>query len=462
MSFLDSLEKYKSKECIIDDGKTYFYDDVIRDSQKFISSIPNRSLVFLLGANNYETLVSYIGLVRSKSVVTLLDQKIYINDLKNLIKKYSPNYIILPKLNNRIRKYENIKNFKNFSLLKKITNKKILMSSDLAILLTTSGSTGSPKFVRLSYENYSENSKQIIKSLKLKNDSTITTLPFHYSYGLSIINTHIISGGKIILNNHSILEAKFWKSYQKYLPNIFYGVPFMYEILIKLNFKNFFHKNLTIFTNAGGHLKDETLKKILSYSNMHKLKFFSMYGQTEAAPRMSCLNYKRNNKKFNSIGKALLGGKFKIIDKKGNKINLPFTEGELIYYGKNVSPGYAENLNDLKKKDVNNQKLFTGDLAIFDKENYFYITGRKKRIIKIFGIRISLDEVESILLNDFKIITNCEIDDDKLIIKFSDKKINYKKIQKSLSLRINLNQNYIKFKLINFNMIKIKKNKAIS
>ena len=80
------------------------------------------------------------------------------------------------------------------------------MNNNLALLLTTSGTTGSPKLVRLSYKNYENGSKDIISTLKLKNDSVITTLPFNYTYGNSIINTHLISGVTIILNKFSILE----------------------------------------------------------------------------------------------------------------------------------------------------------------------------------------------------------------------------------------------------------------
>ena len=229
MSFLDNLDIYKNKDCIVDNNKIFSYKEILEVSQKFTDAIPKRSLVFLLGGNNYETLISYIGLIRSKSVITLLDKDINIKNLKNLIKKYSPNYIILPDFFDKINGYTNIKNLKNYYILEKISNKKITMNDELAILLTTSGSTGSPKLVRLSYKNYLVNSAQIIRSLQLKNSSTITTLPIHYTYGLSIINTHLISGGKIILNTNSILEKKFWSIYKKYKPNIFYGVPYTFS-----------------------------------------------------------------------------------------------------------------------------------------------------------------------------------------------------------------------------------------
>lgn len=208
MSFLDKIDKYKNKNCIIENDKSYSYFDIIAEANNFVNAIPKRSLVFLLGENNYETIVSYLGLIRSKSVVTLLDKNLSSKNLQNLIKNYSPNFIIVSKSSFRIKGYKKIKELNNYCLLKKIKNKKIFLNENLAILLSTSGSTGSPKFVKLSYDNYIENSKQIIEALKLRNKSVITTLPINYTFGLSIINTHLITGGKIILNNHSILEKK--------------------------------------------------------------------------------------------------------------------------------------------------------------------------------------------------------------------------------------------------------------
>ena len=122
-----------------------------------------------------------------------------------------------------------------------------------------------------------------------------------------------------------------------------------------------------------------------------------MYGQTEASPRMSVLNHKDLKKKFNSIGKAINKNYFYIVDKKGEKIRSPYKDGELVYKGKNVCMGYSKTYKDLKKKDENNNILFTGDLARYDKDKFFYIVGRIKRIIKIFGIRINLEDIEFFL-----------------------------------------------------------------
>ena len=448
MSFFDNLLKYNNRTCIIENNDEFTYKEFINLSDKLASKIENRSLVFLITGNDIETVASYVGLIRVKSVVVLLEKNIKNEFLESLISKYKPNYIIQPKTSNLPNGYKKFFNFKEYIYAKKNLNKKILMNDKLALLLTTSGTTGSPKLVRLSYDNYIHNSKDIISSLELKNQSVITTLPLNYTYGSSIINTHLISGGKIILNNNSILEKKFWDKFKKYQPQCFYGVPYIFEIIDKLNFRHFYHKNFRVIANAGGKLEDRLIKKLISYTNKKKIRFYSMYGQTEAAPRMSVLNYKHLKKKFNSIGKAINKNYFYIIDKKGKEIRSPYKDGELVYKGKNVCMGYSKSYKDLKKKDENNNILFTGDLARYDEDKFFYIVGRIKRIIKIFGIRINLEDVE-FFLKKIGCDAKCMIIDDKLDIQHNKKNLDIIDLKDRLSKKLNLNKNYINFKYVN-------------
>ncbi len=447
MSFFDNLSKYNNKICVIEDNNKLTYKEFLNLSDKLTSKIIKRSLVFLLAENDLETIATYVGLIRRKSVVVILEKNIKSEFLKNLIIKYNPNYIVHPKTLNIINGYKKILNFKKYIYTKKKLDKKILMSDDLGLLLSTSGTTGSPKLVRLSYQNYLNNSKDIIFSLDLKNKSVITTLPFNYTYGLSVINTHLISGGKIILNNNSILEKKFWDRYKQFRPNCFYGVPYMYELIDKLKFKNLYHKNLKFIANAGGKLDEKLIKKITNFTEKKKIKFYSMYGQTEASPRMSVLSSKHIKYKPNSVGQAINKNNFYLIDKNGKKINKPNIEGQLVYKGKNVCMGYSNSFKDLNKNDENNNILLTGDLAKFDKDKFFYIVGRIKRIIKIFGLRLDLEDIE-IYLKKNGYNTKCDIADDKLYIQHNNKGINVNKVRNNLSKRLNLNINYIVLKYV--------------
>ncbi len=136
-----------------------------------------------------------------------------------------------------------------------------------------------------------------------------------------------------------------------------------------------------------------------------------MYGQVEATARMTYLPFNSAMKKIGSVGIPIPGGK--VFLKKGKNKNAK--EGEIIYKGKNVSMGYANNFKDLNKDDENKGILSTGDLAYKDKDNYLFITGRKSRNVKLYGHRINLDEIEKLLLSlGYKCV--CHGLDNKIII----------------------------------------------
>ena len=166
-----------------------------------------------------------------------------------------------------------------------------------------------------------------------------------------------------------------------------------------------------------------------------------MYGQTEAGPRITILNSKNFLDKKDSVGKPLKGSTIKLIDDRGKIINEKNKVGEVMIIGKNVCLGYAKNFKDLFKGDINKKKLFTGDLAYSDKENFIYITGRKKRMIKIFGIRMDVEDIENILKRN-KIRCVCTSKNNKLVLKLDDLK--YKEKSKNiLSKYLDINKNYI-------------------
>ena len=304
------------------------------------------------------------------------------------------------------------------------------LNKSLALLLTTSGSTGSPKLVRLSYKNLHENTKSISNYLSInKSEKPITLMPMNYSFGLSIINSHIINGATILLTSKSIMQREFWVFLKKHKATSLSGVPYVFEMLIKLKFFRMSFPSLKTITQAGGKLNNNILNKFAVFCKKSNIKFYVMYGQTEASPRMSYLPPKYLLDKIGSIGLPISGGKFYLIDSLNKKFISNDTVGELVYKGKNVCHGYAKSLIDLENGNENKNILYTGDLAKRDNDGFYYIIGRKKRFVKLFGNRLSLDHIENHIKN---ITTNCacvELNNKVLIYltenNLSEKVINY-------------------------------------
>jgi len=259
---------------------------------------------------------------------------------------------------------------------------------------------GASKFVRQSYENIKCNIHQIDDYLKIKHsDSSITTMPMNYTYGLSIIHTHLAKGASLALSEDGLMSKQFWNIFQAAKVTNFGGVPYIYEILKKLNFKEKKIENLEYLTQAGGKLSKELSKDFIETCLKKNLRMIFMYGQTEATSRMSFLPWEFAKKKVGSIGQAILGGKFWLKNSKGDIIKKNDEIGELVYEGKNVTLGYSKTYKDLSNGDDNKGLLYTGDLATRDNDNFYYIVGRSNRILKIFGIRINLDDLETAIKN---------------------------------------------------------------
>lgn len=447
------IKKNRSKFIFFKDNKKYIksFKEVLLDAKKIFKplEIKPTDLIFLEGYNDISFFLNYLFFIQNENPVFLLDKNPKKTYLKNLIKKFKPSYCII-KNNDKIgpigeKKKIIFKNDYNFSILKfnqnKITNKK------LSFLIPTSGSTSQSKFVKLSKDNIDFITKQISKGLKIsKNETVMTTLPPNYVYGLSVINCHLLVGTNIVINSFSPLEKKFWDILNKEKVRTISGVPYTYEILDKLKIYNSKLRYLKKFTQAGGELSEEIKLKFLDYCKVNKKKFFVMYGQTEASSRITILDFKNLENKIKSIGKPINKGVLYPVNEKKNRIKRPYVKGELVYEGKNIMMDYCKNLKELNNENTN-QRLFTGDIGYFDKDNFFYISGRKNRIVKIFGIRINLSDLENdFLKNNLK---TCLTYKKKKIYIFIDNKRFEKKILDIISERINLNRNIFEIKILN-------------
>jgi long-chain acyl-CoA synthetase len=438
MNYFGEIKKYKNNIALITEKDNFSYDSVISYVNKFFKGINDRSLVLIKCQNSFEIFIAYIAFVELNCPIMLVDGNLSDENYLEVINAYKPNYIFQIKRKDKIKlNYDLIKTFGSYELIKNKIKNNMKINDQLSLLIPTSGSTGSPKFVRQSYQNIFTNIDQVTQSLNVQShDRAITTMPLNYTYGLSIVNSHLYNGASIVINNYSFIDKNFWNVLKDSKASNFGGVPFMYEMLDKIGFKKKITKDLKYITQAGGKLSQNLSKKFIKLCKDNNLKFITMYGQTEASSRMSFLDWKFAEKKMESIGKTVNGGKFSIIDDKGNYINEPYKIGELIYEGKNVSMGYASGYLDLNKKDENKGKLFTGDLAEKDNEGFYYIRGRLKRFSKIFGVRINLDEIE-ILIKKLKIECICTGNDKILsfyLIDSFDKEEMTNKISKTIGI----------------------------
>jgi long-chain acyl-CoA synthetase len=436
MNSFKKLEEFGNRTAVYAE-RNYSYSEMLEIADDICGKVGERTLVFCLFSNNKESLFGYVGFIRGGVVPVLLDASIHIDRLRRLINLYKPAYIWASSENQYLLKVmDSSFVFGDYTLFRCPTFIQHDLHEHLALLLTTSGSTGSPKFVRLSYENIFKNAESIAKYLDINaDDKPITTLPMNYSYGLSIINSHFICGATIIVTDASIMKKEFWDLCREQRVTTFGGVPFVYEMLNRLKFEEFNLPSLKKLTQAGGKLSSVLSRKFAEICNQKGIQFFTMYGQTEATARMAYLPCEKNLDKVGSIGIAIPGGELILQDDNGNKITAPNVIGELIYKGANVSLGYAESLFDLSKKDENKGILRTGDMAYFDQDGYFFISGRIKRMIKVYGNRISLDEVEA-LLSEHGHDCICAGTDDQMYI--YTLKEDYVQIKKIIKEKLNL------------------------
>ena len=437
MSLFNNWNNHKNSIAIIYNGRNYTYCDIDRFALDLNKKIESSSLVVHLTNSSFESIGAYTGFLKYKIPQLLLQEDISEDFLKNILKRYKPAYLYLPK--EKTFKFDNIvANFNEYSLVKLNFEQDYTISKDLALLLSTSGSTGTPKFVRQSFKNIYANALSIGEYLQIQNDDiAITTLPTNYTFMLSIINSHFINGASVVATKSSIMQKEFWQTLKDQKVTTFSGVPFTFEMLKRLRFENMELNSVRYITQAGGKLSNELVEYFYKECKKKGIKFIVMYGQTEATARISYLPYEKLPQKIGSIGIAIPGGKMWLEDEKGNKIVKSNIDGELIYSGDNVTLGYASNCYDLNKEDENRGILRTGDIARFDVDGYFYITGRKKRFVKIYGNRINLDELEKMVQktgyecvitgNDDKITIYCTQDKEKDIITLLAKTIKQNK-----------------------------------
>lgn len=477
---------------VTDEGEQILYGE-LKDLSERIGGVVGHHLAFVLCRNTPGSLLGYLGLLSSGGVPLLLDADLAPQLLRDLMTTYHPAFCLVPEdlpaqimdvitkggaaggqaiagmdaaaaedetasgpdvCGYRAEPVMKIRDYILYRTAEEGTDPAL--APELRLLLTTSGSTGSQKLVRISGENLDANADSIVEYLQItKDERPITVLPMQYSYGMSIIHTHVMVGAPILLTKYTLMEKGFWDRVQKEKATSLCGVPYTFEMYRRMGLMQMDLPALHYITQAGGKLPEKRHMQFAGWCAEKGIRFYVMYGQTEASPRMGWLPPDKAIEKCGSMGISIPGGRIDLIDENGEVIpgpgngdsaasagqnaggapvpaagnesadaeasaagdsptagrkastagsapaesveNSMSPVGELVYTGPNVALGYALCAADLAKGDEFHGCLHTGDMARRDRDGFLYIVGRRSRFIKMAGKRVGLDEVEKIL-----------------------------------------------------------------
>lgn len=279
---------------------------------------------------------------------------------------------------------------------------------NLALILYTSGSTGMPRGVTLTHGNLTANTSQILDYLKLtEKDSVLAVLPFHYSFGNSLLMTHFAVGGRLVLDNRFAYPQTILETMQSQAVTGFSGVPSTYAILCaKTDFLEAPLPGLQYLTQAGGAMAPSLIRRI--HEAFHdRARLFVMYGQTEASARLSYVPPEMLEQKLGSIGVPIPGVELELRSDDGRKCEVGEV-GELVARGENIMGGYWNDPEETRLV-LRGGELFTGDLGRLDEDGYFFLVDRKKNMIKVGANRVSSREVEDALVEIDGVVEACVV-----------------------------------------------------
>lgn len=412
--FLNIDKHERSKIAIKDDsGYSLTYGDIIETIQQIHALEVPRSIIFCLCESCAGSLIGYLAFENNGQVPLLISAGMDQELRERLEVAYFPSYYWIPE--NKEYEVEGEKLFAAYGyVLLKTKNEPYPLNEKLSLLLTTSGSTGSPKLVRHKYGNIEANAENVAKVFGWRTEEVgICDLPMNYTMGLNVINSHLFVGASVLMVKANLMDPNFWEFIRVNGGTSFCGVPFSYEVMRRIGFDKMELPALYTLAEGGGKLTDKMFKWIAAYAATNGKRFCATFGTSETSARMAFLDPSLALEKIGSIGKAIPNGEIFLLDEaednEGNVI------GEMGYRGPNVTMGYALCREDLMKDDEFCGEYHTGDIAKRDKDGFYYIIGRKGRFLKLFGLRVSLDETERILKTHYPNVDFVCTGDDKLM-----------------------------------------------
>jgi len=383
--FARQLEQFgEATALILNDGQHISYQTLAQLADHFAQNFVRfdvwpHQICALQCRNNLTSVVAYLSCLRHQRPLLLLDPALPAAQLAELTSRLE----IVALINDQ-------------GEMSRVSTSAFRSRVDLALLLSTSGSTGSPKSVMLSQANLQANALAISQYLPmLASDTAITSLPLHYSYGLSVLNSHLLIGAKLVLTDYSVMNKEFWQLVNQQQVSSLAGVPFTYQMLKTLRFERLPLPALRYLTQAGGKLTPELTHYVRQLNQQGSMPVYLMYGQTEATARIAYLAPEHLPQYADCIGQAIPGGELLLREPLDRSvIDKPLTPGELCYRGANVMLGYATNAAELRCTQQIDE-LATGDLAERLPNGLYRIVGRLNRMVKLQGKRWMLDHLEA-------------------------------------------------------------------
>lgn len=374
--FAAEFAEFAELPCVRDGDRILTYAETLALGRSFIEGLgAARTLVILRCTLTVECLAAYAALLDAGHVPLLLEADLAEELVMQLAETYRVDAVIAPGMP-IVRQYRGV-----------------ALHPDLAVLLTTSGSTGSPKLVRLARDGVRANARAIAQALELdSHERPLLHLPMSYSYGLSVIHSHWIVGGCVCLTRRTVMEPGYFDDLVALRATSIAGVPFHYTALRRLIGK-VDAPHLRTLTQAGGRLDPRLVAFFAEWCGDTGRRFAVMYGQTEAGPRIAMLPPEHARTASDAIGLPLPGVTIGLLGEDGAPV-ADGTPGEMIVESPGVMMGYAQGPDDLALGDLLGHRLATGDLALRGEDGFLRIVGRASRIIKVYGLRVNADEVE--------------------------------------------------------------------
>lgn len=417
------IDKHNATQlAVIDsDGQAFTYGELISFVEELQCLIPERALCFLLLQNNAGGVEwTYAMMATHRMVPLLLNSKTEQGLIQQLYTLYQPTYVCCPVETEVTWEGELLMEKQGYGLYRTSCQPSALYD-ELSHLLPTSGSTGSPKLVRHSYANVEASAENTATFFELSTvDRPLLVLPLYYTMGLSVMLSHFYAGATLLITSLAMTDRAFWNFIKDQRATSFTGVPYSYEILNWMRFFRMDLPDLALLTQGGGKMSPALNLRFAEYCRDTGKRWIATYGQSEGTARMAYLPAQYAVEKCGSIGRAIPNGKLFLLDEEEKEVVEANVEGELCYQGPNVTLGYAYTQEDLRKGDERKGFLKTGDMAYRDEEGFYYIVGRKSRFLKLFGMRVGLDECEQILRAKWNIECACVGTDEKMIVFITD------------------------------------------